>query len=602
MSNRVPDTIIDEVRSRTDIVDLLSEFLPLKKRGKNFFGLCPFHHEKSPSFSVNPEKQIFHCFGCGVGGNVFTFLMEYEKLSFWEALKFLAKRANVLLPQQDVDAKQKAEEDALFYANQFAAEYYQHVLLKTKMGHKALDYVTKRGYSEATIENFLIGYAPSGWSHLIEAAQKKSLSAEALEKAGLIIPREKAGGYYDRFRDRIIFPIVNLTGKVIGFGGRILTESENLPKYINSPETRIYNKGKILYGLFQAKKAVREADRVVVVEGYTDMISLFQAGILNVVASSGTAFTSDQARLIGRYTKNVLLLFDADSAGAEASSRGVEILLEHNLDVDIVSLPVGTDPDGFIKERGKAALIELLEKADSFVDFIIRRTAGSQDVSTVKGTARAVENVVAVLLKIRDEVKRSLWTKKVSEILSVDERMIQHAINRARRSRGSIPDEEEIYSKKSPLQTAEEMVEHGLLKLMLADQILLKRVLEELHPDDFQNPDAREVATLLSQMNEDGQCLDLAHLVGCLQRTGAKNLVSSLSMEESPEENRQDLLQGYLRFVKQDQITRKLAEVREEMKKAQQERQEERVLQLMSQFQELSQLRENLKRQGVSPD
>ena len=279
MATRIPDHIIDDVRSRTDIVDLISEFVPLKKRGKNYFGLCPFHHETAPSFSVSPERQIFHCFGCGKGGNAFTFLMEYEKLGFWEALTYLAKRAHVALPQRSADQKQQADYDVLFTANSVAAEFYHRVLVESKVGKRALDYLTKRGLSQETVTSFRLGYAPPGWSTLLDAAQRKSLSPEVLKKAGLVIPREREGGYYDRFRDRVMFPIMNLTGNVVAFGGRLLSESEDQPKYVNSPETPIYNKGKTLYGLFQAKSAVREIDRVIVVEGYTDVISLFQAGL-----------------------------------------------------------------------------------------------------------------------------------------------------------------------------------------------------------------------------------------------------------------------------------------------------------------------------------
>lgn len=596
MAARIPEHIIDEVRSRTDIVDLISEFLPLKKRGKNFFGLCPFHHEKTPSFSVNPERQIFHCFGCSVGGNVFTFLMEYEKLSFWEALTFLAKRSNVALPQKDVDPKQKEEYDALFYANQIAAEYYYKMLVESKEGQGALHYVKGRGFSEETISKFTLGYAPPGWENLLDVAQKRSLSPDVLRKAGLAIPREKGGGYYDRFRDRVIFPIANLTGKIVGFGGRILTDSEEQPKYVNSPETPIYNKGKILYGLFQARNAVREGDRVIVVEGYTDMISLFQAGILNVVASSGTAFTSDQARLIGRYTKNVVLLFDADSAGSEAALRGVETLLENDLDVDIVSLPPGTDPDSYVKAKGENALRGRINNADSFVDFIIKKIGETQDLSTVRGRAQAVEKAVSVMAKIRDGIKRSLWIKKVSENLSVDEGVIHLSVNRARRTGSIANGDVEIDVKRSPSRAAEETAEHGLLRIILTDTNYLKRTMEELTPDDFQNPDAREIATVIFQLQEDEQFLSSSLIIDHLRNTEAKNLVSLLSVEEPPAEERHDLFEGYLRFMKQDRIARKLAEVREQMKKAQKEGREEQVLTLMAQFQELSRLKENLKK------
>lgn len=598
MVARIPEHIVDEVRLRNDIVDIVSEFVPLKKRGKNFFGMCPFHQEKAPSFSVNQEKQIFHCFGCGKGGNVFTFLMEYEKLSFWEALKYLAKRAHITLPTTGVDSKQQAESDSLFHANQVAATYYHKVLLETKTGAKALQYLKERGFSQETMKAFLMGYAPPGWESLLTMGRKKSISPDVLRKAGLVIPREKGGGYYDRFRDRVIFPIVNLTGKVVAFGGRILTESEEQPKYINSPETPVYNKGKTLYGLFQARSALRETDRAVVVEGYTDLISLFQAGIQNVVASSGTAFTPDHARLIGRYTKNVLLLFDADAAGAEAALRGVETLLENGLDVDIVSLPAGTDPDSFVKKKGKAALLDLCDKADTFVDFIVRRTSESQDMSTVKGKAQAVETIVTVLAKIRDEVKRSLWIKTVSERLDVDERILQRSVGRARSSRTTAPEDHDVDVRTSPKETAQETTEHGLLGLMMADRVLLKRAMELFTPADFQHPDTKEIAEILFQYGEGDQPPASASVIDRLTRPGAKRLVSLLSMEDSATEERENLFEDYIRFFKQGQILKKLEEVREALKKAQQEGWEEEVLKLVAQFQELSRLKEKIKKQA----
>ncbi|MFQ6092756.1 MAG: DNA primase [bacterium] len=592
MAYRIPNEIIDEVRSRTDIVDLVSDFVPLKKRGKNFFGLCPFHPEKTPSFSVNPERQIYHCFGCGVGGNAFTFLMEYEKLGFWEALTYLAKRANVTLPQKGIDSKQRAENDALFHANQFAADYYRRVLLETEQGARALQYLKERGLSDQTIEAFHLGYAPPGWSNLLDEAQKKSLSPDLLQRAGLAVSREKGGGYYDRFRDRVVFPIVNLTGKVVGFGGRLLSESQDQPKYLNSPETPIYNKGKMLYGLFQARGSIRQADRVVVVEGYTDVISLSQAGIENVVASSGTAFTSDQARLIGRYTRNALLLFDADTAGAQAALRGVETLLDNGLDVHIVSLPAGTDPDSFVREKGKAPLIGLFDGADSFVDFVLKKIGETHDLATVEGMAQAVETVVEALAKIKDEVKRSLWIKRVSEKLSLDERVIQHSVDRARRPRGATLRETKVEIEEPSTQAAE----HGLLRLMMAEHRFLRWAMEELAPDDFCNPDTREMATVLFQLGGNDQSLDPALIIDRLNRPGAKSLVSLLSVQEGPGEEGERLFRDYLSFMKKVRVSRELKQVREALEKAQKDREEEVVVKLTARFQELCRLKERLKK------
>ena len=596
MALRVPDHIIDEVRQRNDIVEIVSEFVPLKKRGKNFFGICPFHQEKAPSFSVNQEKQIFHCFGCGKGGNVFTFLMEYEKLSFWEALTYLAKRANVALPETGAAAGQQAETESLFQANQFAADYYHQVLLETKAGAQALAYLAGRGFSRETMTAFRLGYAPPGWENLLTVARKKSIAPELLRRAGLVIPREKGEGYYDRFRHRVIFPIISLTGNVVAFGGRVLTDSEDLPKYINSPETPIFNKGKTLYGLFQAKNALREADRVIVVEGYTDLISLFQAGVQNVVASSGTAFTADHARLLARYTKNVVLLFDADAAGAEASLRGIETLLENGLDVDVVSLPAGADPDSFVREHGREATLELFQRADTFVEWIVRRAAEAEDLSTVKGMAQALEKIVAVVAKIRDEVKRSLWIRMVAERLAVDERVLHRAVSEARRSPQVVSGSSELTARNAPGKTADEASERGLLQLMLADHLFLRRAAREVNPDDFLNPDAREIAGLLFQSGEEDQPPDSASLIDRLRRPGARELISLLSMDEASVEEREKLFEGYVRFVKLRRVSKELDRVRQDLKKAQEQGREEDVAPLMARFQELSRLKQDIKK------
>lgn len=591
MPFRISNDIVDEVRNRTDVVELISEFLPLKKRGKNYFGLCPFHHEKAPSFSVNPERQIFHCFGCGKGGNVFTFLMEYEKLGFWEALTYLARRAHVNLPKRRADAQQGADSDTLFSANTFAVEFYHRVLLRSNAGKRALEYLEKRGFSREMMNLFRLGYAPPGWSNLLDAAERE-ISPDVLKKAGLVVPREKGGGYYDRFRDRVMFPITNLTGNVVAFGGRLLSESEEQPKYVNSPETSIYNKGKTLYGLFQAKGAVRETGRVIVVEGYTDLISLFQAGVQNVVASSGTAFTPDQARLIGRYTKNVILLFDADRAGAEAALRGVETLFDNGLDVTIASLPAGADPDSYVREKGKDGLSALLRKTDSFVDFIMKRTSETHDMSTVEGMARAVETVVEVLAKQKDEVKRSLWIKKISEEFSIEERVIQRSVNTARR-RGDVPKEEQALETTQPTSKT---AEQGLLQLILAKGHLLENVMADLALDDFEQPDVREVVELMCDLRREDEAFDTALLIDKLRRPSAKNLVSRLAMEDVPSDEPDRLYYDYVFFIRRARISKELRDVQEALKKAQKQGDDGLVLKLTAQFQELRRLKEKQKK------
>ncbi|MDL1892144.1 DNA primase, partial [Sphingobacteriales bacterium CHB3] len=367
---RIPESKIEEVRRASDIVDVISGYVRLKKRGKNFLGLCPFHTEKTPSFNVSPERQMYHCFGCGVGGNVLTFVMEHEKVSFVEAVRTLAERAGILLPEEGVEDKEKiTESEALYNACRSAARFFHENMMNTVEGQLALEYFRHRGFKEETIRSFGLGYSMNGWDSLLKVAQRENIPVDVMEKAGLLIKREDGSGHYDRFRGRAMFPIFSVTGRVIGFGARKLRKDDPLPgKYINSPETPIYSKSRSLYGIFQAKEAIREHEYAILVEGYADLISVYQEGMKNIVASSGTALTEEQIDLIGRYARKITLVYDADSAGSKATMRGVDLIIEQGLDVRVAALPEGDDPDSFVKKNGGEAFGKLLDTAASFLD------------------------------------------------------------------------------------------------------------------------------------------------------------------------------------------------------------------------------------------
>src|SRR4030067_3032256 len=349
MSRLFPHEFIEEVRSANDIVSLVSEYVSLKKKGRNYFGLCPFHAEKTPSFSVNPEKQIFHCFGCGQGGNIVTFLMSHEKLGFVEAIRFLAKRANIRHPQKETNRQEMELNDKLLLVHQLASSYYTSNLENNIKGKMGQDYLGSRKLSDQTISEFRLGLALDEWDGLHKSANAKGVETPTLLKAGLIIARNDGKGYYDRFKNRLIFPIFNLSGKTVAFAGRILDEKDS-PKYMNSPESPIYQKGKLLYGLNFSKEEIREEKFAIVVEGYMDYLSLYQSGIRNLVASCGTAFTSDQARLLARFAEEVVLLFDSDTAGQNAVLRSVDLLYDAGLDVKAGGLPARYEPGKDIKE------------------------------------------------------------------------------------------------------------------------------------------------------------------------------------------------------------------------------------------------------------
>lgn len=408
--------------------DIVGDFVNLRKRGTNLIGLCPFHNEKTPSFNVNPARNIYKCFGCGRGGDPVNFLMEHQQLSFPESLRWIAGKYGIEIEEVELSDEERAEQqlaDSLFIANQYAVEFFQEQLLETDRGRSVgLSYFKKRGFRAETIKKFGLGYAPFGRNTFTQAAELAGHKKDTLEKAGLV----KNGR--DFFRDRVMFSIRNLSGKVVGFGGRILQKDAKAPKYINTPETDIYNKSRILFGAYHAKQAIRKEDECIITEGYTDVISLHQAGIENVVASSGTSLTVDQIRLIKRYTPNVKVLFDGDKAGIRAALRGVDLLLEQDLNVKIVLLPDGSDPDSYLQEVGLNAFKGYLEQqAEDFIFFkanLLLKDAGNDPV---KRTA-LIKDIVASISLIPDPLKRSLYVKECARLFGVDEHLLVGEINK----------------------------------------------------------------------------------------------------------------------------------------------------------------------------
>lgn len=428
---RIPDSIIDEIRTASDIVDVISQHVPLKKRGKNYTGLCPFHQEKTPSFSVSADKQMFYCFGCGKGGNVFTFVMEHDKVSFVEAARTLAKRAGIVIPEETTEDSAKAtENEKLYAACRIAAEQFTRNLLESVEGKLALEYFKHRGFSQETIGRFGLGYSMNAWDGLARHVERAGLDAGTFERAGLIMKREDGSGLYDRFRGRTMFPVFSPSGRVIAFGARKMRDDDPLGKYINSPETPIYDKSRNLYALSQAREAIRAQEFAVLVEGYADAISLYQSGSENVVSSSGTALTEDQIRLLGRYTRAVTLVYDADSAGSKATLRGVDLVIEGGLDVRVVRLPAGEDPDSFVRKHGGAEFRKLLDRAVSFIDFKAEFFRDQGLLATPEGKTKAVRSIVETLARMNDELKRTFFLKSVAEKYDIYESVLYRELER----------------------------------------------------------------------------------------------------------------------------------------------------------------------------
>lgn len=425
----IPEKTVQEILERARVEDVIEDFVSLRKRGVNLIGLCPFHNEKTPSFTVSPTKNIYKCFGCGQAGSPVNFIMEHESLTYPEALRYLARKYGIQIQEIEVSPaalQEKKTKESLFIVNEFAKDFYVAQLHDTDRGKSvALSYFKGRGFSEETIRKFDLGYAPGQKDRLTQTALQKGYQKEILEKLKLT---NQYGS--DFFRERVMFTIHNLSGKVVGFAGRILVKDAKAPKYINSPETEIYQKSKILYGAFQAKRAIRRADECIIVEGYTDVISMHQGGIENVVASSGTALTVGQIKLIQRYTPNITLLYDGDAAGIKAALRGLDLVLEQGMNVKVVLLPPGEDPDSYMANVGKDNFQQYIkDQAKDFIFFKMEVLLQEIKNDPIKKT-EVIRSIVESIAKIPDPIKRSLYVKECSSRLSIDEQLLINETNK----------------------------------------------------------------------------------------------------------------------------------------------------------------------------
>jgi DNA primase len=502
----ISDEKIQEVRDRADIVELISSYLTLKKAGANYQGLCPFHGEKTPSFNVNPARQTFHCFGCGVGGDVFGFLMRMDGISFPEAIVEMGKKLGIEVEQRKstpAEEKRQREKEVLFRINEVAAEFFHGVLMEKSEGSGALAYLQRRGYSSETARQFQIGFAPPGWTGLVRHLEEKGFQAETCRKLGLARAGKSGKGDYDFFRNRLIFPVINSNGKVIAFGGRVLDES--LPKYINSPETEVYRKAQTLYGLYQARDAIRRNGECILVEGYFDLLAVAGAGFENAAATCGTALTSEHVRLLRRYTQRVLLLFDQDQAGQKAAFRGMEVLLKEGMSVAMVLLEEGEDPDSYLKKRGKDAFRKRLADARPalavFMDSVLRDHGESPE-----SRARAIEVILGKLKLLNSSVERRLYLQELAEKTGLDVSFLQSGGREASPGKKILsPPLQKSSSLLSRPRLGEslELKSQNLLLILLATDLEARnRVVAEGTEKFFTDEERRNLANLLLELDE----------------------------------------------------------------------------------------------------
>ncbi len=547
MAGFIPEDKISEIQNSVDIVDIISEMVLLKQTGRNFSGLCPFHSEKAPSFSVSREKQIFYCFGCGSGGNVFSFLMKHEGISFVEAVRKLARRAGIEIPDQDMSPEMKKRinlKEQLYGINKDALVFFQKCLLGAS-GQRAVQYLKSRGFKKEVIDFFQIGFAPDGWDNLVQHFSKKKVPLNAVEKAGLIVARPSGKGFYDRFRKRVIFPIFNTRNQVVGFGGRVMDDS--LPKYLNTPETPIFNKSQNLYGLCQTRGACREASAAFVVEGYFDLIALYQHGIKNVTATLGTSLTLDHVRILRGFAKKAILVFDSDEAGNKAAVRSIPLFRQENVDARVMVLPKGDDPDSFVFRLGGQAFQEAADRALGIIPFLIESVVAKHGLSP-EGKLAVISELKGPLSTINDPVARSVYVKELSEKIDVDQNAVLEMIRKesfrgkkcTMYSKGGLSqscDKNQVNEEK----VSEKMVvgaagraERKIISMMLQCPEMLPEIVSHDVLEWFEDENLRSIGNaILSHVNSTGSGrIDPADLLPVLETEFHRNLVASLAMED----------------------------------------------------------------------
>ena len=539
---RISEQKIDEIRNAADVVDIISGYVQLRKRGRNFIGLCPFHQEKTPSFTVSEEKQIFHCFGCGAGGNVFKFLMDFKNISFVESVEEVADHLGIKIQydQSPVDEQQNELEE-LYEINIVAARFFSDNLLKNSACEEAREYFKKRNVKTQTQRVFGTGFAPYGWDSFLAHAKENNVDLKKAKMLGLIDQNDK-GEYYDKFRGRVIFPIFSPNGRVIAFGGRIFEKQENAAKYLNSPESPIYSKRKSLYGLFHSKDEIRKLDRAILVEGYMDLISLFQAGVKNVVASSGTSLTDEQVQLLSRFTKNIIILFDADPAGQKASLRSIEILLKQDFEVKVMSLPKGEDPDSYINNYGKERFDELISSAKNFLEYQTMQFEEQGLFEDPAKAADAIRELVNTLTLVGDELKRNLLLKTISKKFNLREKLIESELNNALQQRAKTvnnavkqaPKEIKLSENLVSISAAknENPYEKELIRLLYSGkEEVIEYILEKIGIENFVNDNFRTLAEVVSHgFNE--HKISPAYLIDQIPNEELKSFIFKLSLTD----------------------------------------------------------------------
>ena len=543
--NYIPRETIDEIRTRTNIVEVVSECgVALRPAGRDYKGLCPFHEEKTPSFTVSVEKQIFYCFGCQTGGNVISFVQKHEGKSFIETMEWLAGRLNISLPSEDVrETANRKRITSLEDLNRFAVEYYHRQLLTDGIGTSAKQYLKHRGVQPKTVRDFQLGYAKSGRRDLVKVATDEGFTIQQLVDAGLIKDEER--GPQDRFWNRILFPICNERGVPVAFGGRSLSE-EHQPKYLNSPATVLYDKSNLLYNLDKARQSIYKQQHVLLVEGYMDALMLYQSGIENVVASSGTSLSENHAGLLKRFAPEVIIVYDGDASGVRAAHRGLDRILAEGLRVRIARLPAGEDPDSFTRQHGHAAFRELTDKAINLIEFQIQAAIQRQDIHRVDVKAQVVREITETLLNLKNRMERGEYVKYAARELHVDERMIWQELQDAGLKAEQTPQRTQRAKRVPEKLSPRAKIEIQLLEALIQNPKLIPDVKAQFHYQDFTDPRFSRIAQLLWEACKDNEDVDIQVLISECPDESLRALISNALLRRTPPPNLQARIEGCL--------------------------------------------------------
>lgn len=590
---------VSEIRDRSSILEVVSDYVTLKKAGKNYRGLCPFHSEKTPSFMVNEEKQIFHCFGCGEGGDIFTFLMKAGHFSFPQAVEELAKRYGVTLPSRELSSVQKkemAKRETLFEINQIASEYFYDLLTQRREGEEGRRYLSQRGIGQDIISEHRLGTSSNRWDGLVQHLQGKKISLELAWELGLIFPKRKlenstlregqrldSSGWYDAFRGRILFPIFDLHQRVVGFGGRIIKEGQ--PKYLNSPESMIYHKGEILYGLQVAKRYIAEKDEGILVEGYFDLLTLHQYGWKHSVATLGTALTTQHIRTLKRYTKNLIILFDADQAGGQATLRVLPLFLEEEVSGKAMILPKGEDPDGFLRKGNLEDFERRVGRALPLIDYFFNQLLKTLDVKSIDGKVKAAREGVALLRKIPDRIRRDFYLRAFAERLNIQESFLYEML----RSPSRVTSKTEDDFKKSSLEKAFPKSEEMVIRLMVQHPEFIPALSKEEIFKEFESPILQKIGETLRDLYQRKGRVDLPEALASLEEA-VRGRVCEFAFGEKGLEGGDwgRILQDCVQKIREKRLKKEKDELLKKIREVEKQPEDKRLVRLLKEHQELA--------------